>query len=252
MHRHMSKIPVSRCVTVSIVSHGQWHLAAPLLDQLERLCGEWIARVVLTRNLPEELPVSLPMGDRLTRIDNPSPRGFGANHNAAFAHCESPWFLVLNPDIRLHADPFADLLGQASSRTGLVAPRVREPGKPAPEFHRRLPTPLELWRRRLPGHRPPTQPAWVPGMFMLLRREAYQALGGFDARYHMYCEDVDLCARLQLAGWELHAADDIVVGHDAQRASNRALKPLVWHVTSLLRLWTTPAFWQLSRSMHAP
>jgi GT2 family glycosyltransferase len=241
----MPKLPASRCVTVSIVSHGQWALIEPLLAQLEAFGADWIARVVLTCNLPEALPPRLPLADRLVRIDNPQPRGFGANHNAAFAHCATGWFLVLNPDIRLQAGTLEALLAQAAPEAGLLAPRVLEPGKAAPEAHRHLPTPWELWTRRRPGHRPPARPDWVPGMFMLLRREAYATLGGFDERFFMYCEDVDLCARLQLAGWRLQVAEDVVVDHEAQRASNRSLRPLAWHLASLLRLWATPAFWRL-------
>jgi hypothetical protein len=45
----------------------------------------------------------------------------------------------------------------------------------------------------------------VAGMFMLLRREAFAQVGGFDERYFMYCEDFDLCARLRLAGWHVVA-----------------------------------------------
>ncbi len=246
----MQSPPPTRCVTVSIVSHGQWALIAPLLAQLEALCAGWIDRVVLTCNLPEALPAQLPLADRLVRIDNPQPKGFGANHNAAFAHCASDWFLVLNPDIRLQADPFGPLLAQARPGAGMLAPRVQEPGKPGPEVHRHLPTPGELWARRRPGHRPPVHPDWVPGMFMLLRREVYAALGGFDERFFMYCEDADLCARLQLAGHALQVAEDVVVGHEAQRASNRRLRPLAWHVRSLLRLWLSPRFWAARRALR--
>ncbi len=59
----------------------------------------------------------------------------------------------------------------------------------------------------------------------------------------MYCEDVDLCLRLQLAGWRLAGADTALVQHQAQRASRRGWQPLLWHVTSLLRLWRSPV-WQ--------
>src|ERR1700745_2242560 len=88
-------------ITVSIVSHGQLPLIRPLLEQLERFSQAMVAKVILTINVPEPDV----MGDTtwhfaVKRIDNPAPIGFGANHNQAFAHCETPWFLVLNPDIR--------------------------------------------------------------------------------------------------------------------------------------------------------
>lgn len=46
-------------------------------------------------------------------------------------------------------------------------------------------------------------PDWVGGMFMLFRRETFAQLGGFDQRYFLYYEDVDLCARLNLQGYKM-------------------------------------------------
>lgn len=237
-----------RPVTVSVVSHGQWHLVCPLISQLAQFCQDSIERLVLTLNLPEtiDLPEGLPFAVDVIR--NSRPLGFGANHNQAFSRCATPWFLVLNPDIRLDSDVIADLLGLADQRTGLLAPRIYEPGRSEPEPYRALLTPLELFARRRRNHRPPHAPAWVAGMFMQIRAGAYREIGGFDERFHMYCEDADLCSRLQLAGWSLHAAQEIKVLHMAQRASQVSLQPMAWHVRSLLRLWMSPAFWRY-RSM---
>lgn len=237
-------------VTVSIVSHRQWALIEPLLDQLDQWCAGVVAKVVLTVNVPEDVALKDSLRIQVERIDNAQPKGFGANHNAAFARCETPWFLILNPDIRLEGDAISALLQEANPRTGLLTPRILEPGNVTPEPYRGLLTPLELIQRRLSGHRPPSQPAWVAGMFMLLRSEAYAAVGGFDERYFMYCEDFDLCARLRLAGWHLRVSNQLQVLHDAQRASNTSLRPLVWHLASLARVWSSPAFWAYRRLLQ--
>jgi N-acetylglucosaminyl-diphospho-decaprenol L-rhamnosyltransferase len=234
-------------ITVSIVVHGQWELARQLLEQLQQHCRGAIDQVLLTVNLPEPgIDVegwALP----IRRIDNRVPQGFGRNHNAAFSHCRTPWFLVLNPDIRLEGDVLGDLVRRAGQRTGLLTPRVQEPGKCQPEPYRALLTPAELLRRRHKGHQPPGRPAWVAGMFMLLRYEAFAQVSGFDERYFMYCEDFDLCARLRLAGWSIEVAEDQRVLHEAQRASNSALRPFAWHVSSLLRVWLSPVFWRYAK-----
>lgn len=235
--------PAGPLVTVSIVSHRQWALVRPLLEQLGSLCRSSVAKVVLTVNVPEEIG-DVQGGVPIEIVRNAEPRGFGANHNAAFARCTTPWFLVLNPDIRLETDAITQLLAQAKPDTGLLAPRIQEPGKTQPEPFRDVLTPMELLRRRLPDHRPPLQPVWVAGMFMLVRREAFAAVHGFDERFFMYCEDFDFCARLRLAGWRLQIAGDVVVLHDAQRASNRSLRPLLWHVASFLKLWLAPTVWR--------
>ena len=79
---------------------------------------------------------------------------------------------------------------------------------------------------------------------MLFRSEAYAAIKGFDERFFMYGEDFDICARIQLAGWQLQVGEDLVARHDAQRASHAKAKHLYWHVTSLLKVWLSATFWR--------
>lgn len=232
-------------LTISIVSHGQQALILPLLHQLARFCGPLIDRVVLTVNIPEpDLLGDAPPGLPLLRLDNPAPMGFGANNNQAFGHCETPWFLVLNPDIRLDHDVLSPLLAQAAAGAGLLAPRILEPGKAAPEQHRALLTPTEILQRRKPGYGIPAVPDWIPGLFMLFRSEAYRQIGGFDERFFMYGEDFDICARLRLAGWRIQIAEEQQARHEAQRASRTRLRHLWWHVSSLLKVWGSGAFWR--------
>jgi GT2 family glycosyltransferase len=276
--------------TVSLVSHRQGDLAQRMLDDLART-GALLDRVVITRNLPERWqPACAHPGATLETIDNPQPRGFGANHNAAFARCASEWFVVANPDLRLPADPLPALLAAAAPGVGLVAPLVREPDGSVADSARTLPTPAALLRRYLPAGLagtasraatatarqpgsgeslrpapgeaplppagqaplpPPSEaPHWYAGMFLAIRSEAFEAIGGFDERYHLYCEDVDLCARLRLAGWQLRQARDAVVVHDARRASRRSLRHLGWHLASMTRLWRSDA-WRRYRALIA-
>jgi len=235
-------------VTLSIVSHGQLALVLPLLEQLDRHSQGSIAKVVLTLNIPEaDLSAGRDWGFAIERIENASPLGFGANHNQAFARCDTPWFLVLNPDIRFDSDVLAPMLAQAAPDTGLMTPRILESGRPVPEPHRDLLTPFEILGRKKPGYQPPAVPAWIPGLFMLFRSAAYRRIGGFDERFFMYGEDFDICARTRLAGWKLQVAEDLHARHDAQRASHRSRKYLYWHVTSLLKVWLSGAFWRYRR-----
>lgn len=232
-------------ITVSIVSHGQLGLIRPLLAQLDRWCTASIEKVVLTVNIPEaDLLEGMHWGFPVERIDNPAPKGFGANHNAAFAHCATPWFLVLNPDIRLDGDVLAPLIRQAGADSGLLTPRILEPGKSAPEAHRALITPVEILTRKRPGYVAPSVPSWIPGLFMLFRSATYAQIRGFDERFFMYGEDFDICARTQLAGWKLEVAENLLARHEAQRASHASRRHLYWHVTSLLKVWTSRAFWR--------
>lgn len=235
-------------VTISIVSHGQLALVLPLLEQLDRHSRAVIDKVLLTLNIPEaDVLAGRSWGFEVERIENASPKGFGANHNQAFERCETDWFLVLNPDIRFDNDVLSPLLAQAAADAGLLTPRILEPGKTEPEPHRALLTPLEIVGRKKPGYVRPTVPAWIPGLFMLFRSEAYRQVGGFDEKFFMYGEDFDICARTRLAGWKLQVGENLLARHDAQRESHRSRKYLYWHVTSLLKVWLSASFWRYLR-----
>ena len=242
-----------RPITVSIVSHGQLELIRPLLAQLDRWSAASIAKVVLTINIPEaDTLAGTQWGFALERIHNATPQGFGANHNRAFARCDTPWFLVLNPDIRFDRDVLAPLVAQALPHSGLLTPRIVEPGKSEPEQHRAIITPLEIFTRRRLGYVRPTVPAWIPGLFMLFRAEAYTSIGGFDERFFMYGEDFDICARTRLAGWRLQVGEELRALHDARRASHADFKHLYWHATSLLKVWSSRPFWCLRKRSSGP
>ena len=235
-------------ITISIVSHGQLALVLPLLEQLDTHSRAVIDKVLLTLNIPEaDVLAGRSWGFEVERIENASPKGFGANHNQAFERCDTEWFLVLNPDIRFDNDVLSPLLAQASADAGLLTPRILEPGKTEPEPHRALLTPLEIVGRKKPGYVRPAVPAWIPGLFMLFRSKAYRQVGGFDEKFFMYGEDFDICARTRLAGWKLQVGENLLARHDAQRESHRSRKYLYWHVTSLLKVWLSGSFWRYLR-----
>jgi GT2 family glycosyltransferase len=233
-------LPSGPRVTVSVVSHGQRELVAALLEQLTALCEPDIARVVVVHNLPDaDLPKPPGGAFELVQLHNPKPLGFSANHNLAFGRCVTPWFAVLNPDLEFRfGNPFPALLEAAADpRLGAVAPILVQPGTLHVEPPRGVVTPMELVRRRLPGWKPPAEPAWLVGAFLFIRAEAFRALGGFDERFRLYCEDVDLGLRLRESGWRILRIESAKVLHQTQRHSHTSWNYTLLHISSLLRLW---------------
>jgi len=232
--------------TVSIVSHGQAELCAKLIDDLARRAAESVAKLILTENVPKSLPPLEGLPFPVEVIRNAHPKGFGENHNRAFAHSTTAYFAVLNPDIRIDADPFPALRKHLSDpQVGIVAPLVREADGTIADFARPLVSPWEVLRRRLNVSAHEAQlshPDWIAGIFLALRSRDYEGLGGFDTRYFLYCEDIDICARARLRGLRLEAVPEVSVTHIAQRESHRSLRYLRHHVSSLLRFWTSPPY----------
>ena len=229
---------------MSVVSHGQARLVSQFLEDLGRRCSTPIT-LVLTQNVDE--PDSFATeGLRIPveEIVNTAPKGFGANHNAAFTRCRTPFFCVANPDIRLGADPFPALLGAlADGRSGVAGPLVRAPDGGIEDSARRFPTPGVLIGKLFGDQRRPDYPTdrgtiavdWVAGMFMLFRGEAFAAVGGFDERYFLYYEDADICRRLRSAGRSVVYVPGAEVVHNARRASRRDLRLALHHAASAWR-----------------
>jgi GT2 family glycosyltransferase len=233
-------------VTVSVVSHRQAHLVVELLTDLDLLCGEAVEKVILTCNLPEDIHLD-PRGYAfpIDVVCNPLPLGFGANHNKAFASSSSEWFLVINPDVRLTTNAVSELLGRARVTTALLAPLEMSVDAQKAEGPRGLITPFELVRRKLKplSVAPVRHGGWVKGMFILLRADAFRAVGGFDERFFLYCEDFDLCARLMIEGWSVDHHADIAVIHAWQRKSLASPWHMRRHLASLFRMWSSRTFW---------
>lgn len=235
------------CVTLSVVSHGHGADVLRLLTDVAQRSERIVEQVLVTLNLPEPaLSAAIEAVDwpfEVVLLVNTTRRGFGANHNAAFERCRTPYFCVLNPDIRFESDPFMPLLGRLQDpRVGCAYPLQACGQGHAFNPARELPTPASLLRRHLGSERLDQPREWTNGAFMLFRSSVFRQLGGFDTRYFMYCEDVDICLRLRAAGLTIDSAPEVVVGHRAAHASRRDLRHLAWHLRSLWRLWTSDAF----------
>lgn len=235
--------------SISIVSHRSGPLVANLLEDLKRHLPER-AEILLTLNCPENEDFLAHGRDLpLTVLRNLHPLGFGANHNQAFAVSRGERFVVVNPDIRLHKPPWQTLEEAFSQCAGACAPQVLAPSGAAEDSVRRYPSVLRLFRRAVLKQRtadyvaasPTLDPMpieWAAGMFVAFDTKAFRQIGGFDTRYHMYFEDVDICRRLNAAGNRVLWVPAVSVVHDAQRASRRSWQHRQWHMRSMVRFLT--------------
>ncbi|OJH40414.1 glycosyltransferase family 2 protein [Cystobacter ferrugineus] len=127
--------------------------------------------------------------------------GFGAAHNRMMARVfASPGvsgYVCVNPDGVLHPDCLARLVEEASRvpRTGLVEARL------FPDEHPKRYHPVT--------HETP----WCSGCVLLVTRELWRTVGGFDEHFFMYCEDVDLSWRARAAGFSVRLAPQALVHH---------------------------------------
>lgn len=242
-------------LTLSIVSHGQIGLVSLLLADLVKHCDPAALEVILTVNIPEPLPAlleTLPLTIQV--IQNPSPLGFGRNHNQAFRQARGEFFGVLNPDVRIDSDVFALLMaGLNLPSAGVVAPLVLNESGAIEDSARRFPTPLKilckLFGRCKGGDyvigAEPVYADWVGGMFMLFRRDVYRQMGGFNEKFFLYYEDVDLCARIWLKGLRVALIPQARVTHEARRSSHQHAAFLLMHIRSMARFFLSATFFKV-------
>jgi len=230
--------------TLSIVSHRQNGMVNLLLRDIARHCdGE--VRVVLTENVRDSVSIAVDkLPFPLERIVNASPKGFGANHNAAFRRCSTPLFCAVNPDVRLASNPLPCLSRTLEDESiGVAGPLVRSSGGAVEQSARVFPTFGLLLRRVFrkrtgafyPIDKGPVHVDWIAGMFMLFRSETFKAVGGFDEAYYLYYEDVDICRRLHARGLAVVYDPRAEITHDAQWGSRGNLSLALHHMRSVLR-----------------
>lgn len=238
---------ISDRITLSIVSHRQASLVAYLLTDLAKLSKQNFD-VTITINCPENESIYEDYPFSLRIIRNNIPRGFGANHNAAFSQSTTKWFAVVNPDVRIKSLDFQVLMAPFENQAvAAVAPVILSGDGKVEDSARRFPTLTRFAKRVLLRQRntdykigaTPFAVDWVAGMFVVFRREAYQEVGGFDdQRFFMYLEDADICRRIEKKGWQVIVNPSSKVIHMAQRASRRNLKHMRWHAVSAIRYLT--------------
>jgi GT2 family glycosyltransferase len=236
-------------VTLSIVSHGQGAIIHPLLEDCRSFTGASF-EILLTLNISEDHSFYEEFTDLPIRIiENKQPRGFGANHNAAFHKSQGEIFMVVNPDIRAPGFDLKQLTSLARMPgVGACAPRVCGADGSLEDSARRFPTISRLFSRVLLDQRiadydlsgsSPVAVDWVAGMFITFNRATFSQVGGFDERrFFMYLEDADICRRIGNNGGQVFVNPSAQVVHMAQRASRRNLKHMRWHVVSMLRFLT--------------
>ncbi len=190
---------------------------------------------------------------RVVRADRNG--GFGSAVNLGARAARQPLLLILNSDLRPDPHFVEDFVaGAAAHLPAILSPQLIEGGRPGPTAYR---TPRvdrlvldqlrvlrrgegtrigRAWGGSDPGCQPGTvaTTSWVAGACLLVRRQDFLAVGGFDEGFFMYWEDADLCRRLAGIGVPTVFLGGLSVDH-AQGGSTTATRAVLWNATSRLR-----------------
>ena len=235
-----------REVDLSIVTYRpDLALLAQLLDSVcEPMSAPTRRRLFIQDNSPEpdtvarilDLPQLRP-GAGFDLIDvkrSGSNLGFGRGHNANAARGAGEFLFLLNQDCMLEPGVLDRLLAEAQDADPKIA--AWEP-RQIPYEHPKDYDPVTL------------DTGWCSGAALLLRRAAFESVEGFESRFFMYGEDVDLSWRLRAKGWRLAYRPQLGVVHRTYRHAGE-VKPLQVFGSVLANLCIRARFGGLARTLQ--
>ena len=169
--------------------------------------------------------------------------GYGSACNLGARWAKTDYLLFLNPDIIIHGGAIQRMVrfldknrdvaivgGWLEDERGIPNYSFRRyPTLALSLFHRESPLRVLLNRFGISGGyithlEPPDKPIevdWVLGAVLMIRREVFEKLGGFDERFFLYQEDVDLCYRAKSAGWGVYHLPDVRILHYFEHSTRK-------------------------------
>lgn len=226
-------------LSVVIVNYRSWEETTALVRQLrsERCVRRDEAEVLVVDNhsFPDRIIPRLRRWTGVSLRRWKKNRGFARAANEGCRLSRGHWYLLLNPDVTVPADflaqvlAAADRLGEESPDAGIVGFQLRNSDGSqqlsAGAFPTLLGTLLALLRtrarRKYLAVRSRCRVPWVTGCCLLVKRECWQQLGGFDRDFFLYYEDVDLCRRARARGWSVWYEPALRVVHHHPLHSRR-------------------------------
>jgi len=247
-------------VSVIVVSYNTREILrrclARLLEEMAGIPGEVIViDNASTDGSPQMVATQFPQVRLVRSIVN---LGFAAANNRGFRMARGRFVVLLNPDAFLGSAALARAIAhmQAHPRAGIAGGRLQDTEGRLQPSGRLFPSLLNevlvtsglaarYPRSRLFGRfdrswadpQVAAQVDWVPGAFTIIRREVLMRTGGFDERFFLYYEEVDLCRRVADAGHEIWYWPDISVTHIGGASSKTVTKLELSSSGSQLSLW---------------
>lgn len=177
-------------------------------------------------------------------MENSKNLGFGAGINRGVEKARGKYLLFLNSDAMVHdasIERMIELL-ESDEQIGVAGGLLKYPdGKVQRSYGAFYTLPSvckmlllgdkgELWGRT---EDKPKSVDWVSGGFMLIRKEIFDTINGFDPYFFMYVEDMELCYRVKQLGYTVYVCPNAVVTHEGHGSSSRSFA--IYHIYRGLR-----------------
>ena len=235
-------------ITASIVIYNEKR------ETLQRVIENFLSlpftkELVIIDNSPLDTLTSLcHKYEHLIYIFSGENLGFGKAHNLGFSNLtlKSDVHMIINPDTYFLAhEMLAYLTWMAEEKeVALSTPKVCNPDGSTQNVVRNIPTPLSLIKRKFNPHydelsvRENTveEIPFAHGCFMVFQTEVFEKMGGFDERYFMYMEDIDIWIRAKQYGKTVINTHSKIY-HEHRKGSSKSLKLLCFHLSSAYKFF---------------
>lgn len=248
-------------LAVVVVNHNAGRFLPGCLASIQAAAGDLALDVVLVDNASTDgsTEAAAKAHPELRVLANLTNRGFAAAANQGVAATAAPFAFLLNPDAEITEGRLPSLVKVAADRprAAVLGPLVRNTDGSIQASARKVPSLLESLGHAFLGpfaqnnrfsraytmaewdRSSEREVEWVSGCAMLLRREAFDAVGGFDEGYFMYVEDVDICTRLRQEGWSVWFSPELEVVHETGVSARKRSRRLAFeHSRSIYRYFS--------------
>lgn len=194
-------------------------------------------------------------GDKVRYIQNERNEGFGMAHNIAIKEALGEYIVIINPDIEVHENTINTLLEYLKShpQCGIVGPQLIYPDGTIQDSYRNFPTISDLiikrtflrklFKNRMKHYlmydfdpKETREVDWMVGACLMMKKENYDKIGGFDKRYFLFMEDVDLCRSMWEAGFEVIYLPKAKANHHHDRLSGGKITQVIFKKTFYLHI----------------
>jgi len=223
--------------------------------------------ITLIDNSEKELYKDFSELNKVNYIANEKNIGYGCANNLSVKNCslKNPFHVIMNPDVILNKNCLnllSNLMSHNSEIT-VTMPKVLNADGSLQDLHCKLPRPFTLLSRRflprfisnkfrnledgIQKSQNYNTISVASGAFMFFRKSAYLKIGGFDERFFLYLEDIDLSKRIVEIG-PIAYCPKAEITHYYARHSYNTLRSLVWHCISATQYFNKWGWWPLFKS----
>ncbi|MBR4910271.1 MAG: glycosyltransferase family 2 protein [Clostridia bacterium] len=236
-------------ISAAIVTYNSGDKSAAAVASVLAYCRQYpLDLYIIDNNSSDDTLLRLKEHPDIKIIKLKKNVGFGAAHNKVSELLNSDYHFIINPDITVHSDVFADIVNfmEENPKVVMAAPKILN----ADGSEQRLPKATPTFKRLFLGRLSkkvrdeytradietdkPYPVDFLSGCFFCIRTEAFRSLGGFDERYFMYLEDADLTARAKTIG-EAVFLPQVSVTHLWARESAKNVKLFFIHLISCFK-----------------